>query len=581
VSCKIRYLTQRGEQFYYSRRLPTEASRNKRLRMQIFGPSDQYRVSLRTSCERTALERFREADEIYRCKLEEFNLTVKRQNIIRSPRDDRHMVELTPEMLDDIKDEIRERIRDKWRRLKITAELSAEHAEDFQREIESRETSAPELLSILKDLSESPADHLPDIDDIASHIIKSRNIFLRDPAIHRALVKNAVRDGYLLGEREVDDVLRNGVGRYDDLFKVASTRAPLISEVFAQSIAAMDRLKTRRDARNAQELIISVIGDKPLSHVSRQDIINFCRDEGSKTVGDTMPESVQRPISQATLQKKLTFFRSAVARAISLGQFAGENPVIRIDTSHFTRPPASGTMPQKRPLRPHELQKIFNYYWFSGCKAGNSIYKPGAHRLHGMHYWVPVIGALTGMRAAEIGGLQLSEIKLDDAYPHIEVTPNAFRGTKTDVKRLIPIIEYLDELGFREFVESRRRVGGVRLFEDWKPSGSNPVEAGCVDWANGKVIRAFNRSVIPNALGLDAQSGVRKEVTFHSLRGAFKTLLNHHEYNIPLNYINEVIGHQKGNLDKRYVGTIPIEQTYKAIHHCRYEGLTIPQLPQA
>ena len=45
------------------------------------------------------------------------------------------------------------------------------------------------------------------------------------------------------------------------------------------------------------------------------------------------------------------------------------------------------------------------------------------------------------------------------------------------------------------------------------------------------------------------------------------------------NFINEVIGHAKSELDERYVGSIAIEETYPAMRHCNYVGLVIPPAP--
>jgi hypothetical protein len=51
------------------------------------------------------------------------------------------------------------------------------------------------------------------------------------------------------------------------------------------------------------------------------------------------------------------------------------------------------------------------------------------------------------------------------------------------------------------------------------------------------------------------------------------------KHQVPVNVINEVIGHSKGELDKRYVGTIPLDETYPAIRACGWDGLKIPAAP--
>ena len=71
----------------------------------------------------------------------------------------------------------------------------------------------------------------------------------------------------------------------------------------------------------------------------------------------------------------------------------------------------------------------------------------------------------------------------------------------------------------------------------------------------------------------------RLEVTFHSFRGAFKSMLGLKRHNVPPNVINEVIGHSKSEMDKRYVSVVPLEETYSAIHATGWPELIIPDAP--
>lgn len=70
----------------------------------------------------------------------------------------------------------------------------------------------------------------------------------------------------------------------------------------------------------------------------------------------------------------------------------------------------------------------------------------------------------------------------------------------------------------------------------------------------------------------------RREVTFHSLRGAFKAMIGTTN-NIPMNVVHEVIGHAKNELDTRYIGEVTIEETYPLIGSLVYEGLILPKPP--
>ncbi len=283
-------------------------------------------------------------------------------------------------------------------------------------------------------------------------------------------------------------------------------------------------------------------------------------------------------MSSSTLKKKLGLLRAAINHAIETDNYAGVNPAARIDAGRFTKPVPKALMPDKRPFTVHELQLLLQHPWFTGCESVSRSHSPGEHRLNGMHFWVPVLAMHTGCRAGELGGLRLSEVRLDHQHPHLVIQDNVYRTTKGSYRRSVPILDVLLDLGFGNFVERIARADHDRLFHDWKaPAGR--TEAGATAWSNGSLIRAFNRTVVPQQLGTILAEGARQEVTFHGFRGAFKTLLGRSEYNLPENYKHEVIGHAKSALDKRYIQEIPLEDTYPAMRACAYERLQLPPAP--
>lgn len=279
------------------------------------------------------------------------------------------------------------------------------------------------------------------------------------------------------------------------------------------------------------------------------------------------------------MRKKLALIRAGFNFAIKRGELDMVNPASGIDVAVFAQPRPAMTMPRKRPFRVPELQSIFEYPWFTGCQSPVDTHSPGDYRLQGMHFWVPVVAALTGLRAGELGGLKIAEIAIDDKYPHIFVQPNEFRPTKNGQSRRVPILDCLDAIGFSSFVELRRQSGNARLFDDWKAPRRTTKSESDTAWSNGSIIRAFNRTIVPRALEREVNGQIRLDVTFHSFRGAFKSMLGLHRHGLSPNFINEVIGHSKNELDERYVGEIPIEETYPAMRSCTYAGLALPLAP--
>lgn len=123
-------------------------------------------------------------------------------------------------------------------------------------------------------------------------------------------------------------------------------------------------------------------------------------------------------------------------------------------------------------------------------------------------------------------------------------------------------------------------MGTDRLFPDWVlPKSSKAYEKHDTPWSNAKIIRAFNRTVIRNSLGERLRDDARQEVTFHGFRGAFKSMLGLQANAVSTNIIHEVTGHAKGEMDQRYVGMIPLEETYPAIRACGWSGLILPTSP--
>lgn len=180
-------------------------------------------------------------------------------------------------------------------------------------------------------------------------------------------------------------------------------------------------------------------------------------------------------------------------------------------------------------------------------------------------------------------GIDYYERRLPRALGDRPADWNALFGGKTrrGVSRLMCPDTLKKKVGLIRaaiFVERVAKAGHDRLFFDWQaPAGR--VDAGATAWANASLIRSFNRTVVPQQLWSLLIEGARQEVTFHSFRGAFKTLLGRSEYNLPDNYKHEVIGHAKSALDKRYVQKIPLADTYPAIRGCAYMGLQLPISP--
>lgn len=573
---QVQHLSIRRGVYYYARRVPNEVLDRPTMHEAIFDGKAMYRVSLRTKDSSLAFQRFQQEDARFRAKVALAIGSRVSEPVISSemgsggvPR------QLTAGILNQVEADFAEAAFRRWRRLHAVAELGEREREEFQREVDLREQEAESIRAILIDGEVARDPRLPDIAEAAARVAIENNLDV-DSADAMAVLRSAVRKGMLAGERRVDGLLRSGEGA---LVQPEDSSLPKLQEVIDVYMASKDRPRTVAEIREVGSALVALVGNVSVADVKSSHIRNFLKGQAARQVGGKDPKSVVRPLSPATLQKKLALIRAAFAFSIERDELPIANPASGIDVSAFAQTVSTAAMPDKRPFSLGELQKVFAHPWFTGCVSVRDIYAPGSHRLDGMHFWVPVVAALTGMRAGELGGLKVDEIAFDDQYPHIVVQSNEFRPTKTGKSRRVPILDALADIGFCDWVESARKSGRERLFDDWLPPRKAAFKAGEASWSNGAVIRAFNRNVVPTALGKAPDGRVRLDVTFHSFRGAFKSMLGLQRHGLPTNFINEVIGHAKSALDERYVGVIPIEETYPAVRACGYSGLTLPRLP--
>lgn len=135
-------------------------------------------------------------------------------------------------------------------------------------------------------------------------------------------------------------------------------------------------------------------------------------------------------------------------------------------TEAFAKTANKAIMPDKRRLQISELNAIFAHPWFTGCRSATETNKPGQFRLTGAEFWVPIVALFTGCRAAELGGLKVSEVMMEGPCPHLIIRDNEYRRTKSKRTRRVPVLDALIAMGFPAYVHRIRAGGHDRLFPD-------------------------------------------------------------------------------------------------------------------
>ena len=462
----------------------------------------------------------------------------------------------------------------------LKADTDPSHADEYKRMVYEFELFAPQIIEEREARAGEEGIDTPA--DIAAWLVEMDGIKAPAGSAEFGLIVGAIRAGISQGHRDIQALIEGNIApRISVVGTIANTKSLILSEVMNKYLIHRELPpRTEIEVRSSVRIFGEVIGDKPLDEITRKDFQKFVEKISASVIGSPKSGSVVRPVSAATVKKRIALLRAIINYAIDREYFGGPNPASGIKIDAYVKRSDLSIMPKKRRFTVEEMNLIFQHPWFTGCSSSTDTHSPGAVRLQGQEYWVPVLAALSGCRASELGGLMISEVVLDGPTPHLYIRDNKFRRTKSGKSRKVPLLDCLFDLGFRRYVEKIASGGAERLFPDWHASkGKNTNRNDDKAWANGSVIRAFNRTVIPSMLKGRLLEGARQEVTFHSFRGAFKAMLGSSEYKINHNWINEIIGHAKDQLDNSYIGEVALEETYAAVHACRYKGLQLPMSP--
>lgn len=390
----------------------------------------------------------------------------------------------------------------------------------------------------------------------------------------------AVRDGRTQGDRDVADLFAGKslpdtpsstlIANFSPKAKSAANSPTFMAVVADQKKVSGFAQKTLQKGRRAHQLFISLVGDKPVHLISRDDIHRFAEAVAKQQVGNRDG----RVVTQATVGSYLTQIRSPLNHAVDRNWILS-NPAAGVKPKNWAAPSDPVKKPPKRPFKVGELNQLFEHPWFAGCASDRSSYRPGAVMIEDMRYWAPVVSLYTGARASELGGLKLCEIILGPC-PHITIQPNEYRRTKSGKSRIIPVLDALLELGFSEYYERVSILGSDRLFPDWDCPQDRTLneEEELSRWANSRWIRAFNRTVIPKVFPHQNSKAERSPITFHSFRGSFKTLLIGSGAE---KKANAVIGHSETKLDKAYLSEMTPEDLHGEFSDANYTGLVLPR----
>lgn len=215
------------------------------------------------------------------------------------------------------------------------------------------------------------------------------------------------------------------------------------------------------------------------------------------------------------------------------------------------------TTNQRRPWMEAELQTLFGQPLFQkfeipkDWRCGNEA-----------AYWIPLLGLYTGARLSELAQLRTIDILEVSEAPSICITNlGSDQQLKTLAsKRIIPIHSELINIGFLEYVEKMRGIGGDSLWPDLKQRKNKPG------------------GYFSNWFGEYRESiGLKGYPDFHCFRHTVRSRLVESE--IPEHIIDSILGHEiKGSTGTKVYTHRTIKTLKNAIETLNYR-ISGPQLP--
>lgn len=320
----------------------------------------------------------------------------------------------------------------------------------------------------------------------------------------------------------------------------AATRSPTFEEATAAYIAI--KLAGRAWTKRTEEEIRRMLGfasehfggTTPIAEITkdqvralRDDIVKWRRKPPTRAkLKDLSAGPTIERIGPVTASKYFQFVAGAFRFWVDEG-YLTTSPVGRISVK-VPKGPRSGT---RTSFANQDLEALFSSPIFVGCasKARRTI--PGRQLLKDGYYWVPLVGALSGMRLSEIVQLLAQDVEANGEVPCFTVQADAEAGQSVKTSagwRVVPIHRRLIELGFLDFVRDRQRAGKrARIFAD--------VPLARVGTVGGEYSKWFGRRMA--GIGLK-----RPGLVFHSFRHRFVEELR--ELNAPAYVIKAIVGHE-------------------------------------
>ena len=318
-----------------------------------------------------------------------------------------------------------------------------------------------------------------------------RQFWLTVRLVHRALIEETrralVRYQGQLDERSHEDMFRNPSRPPEGRHHTATRRGPRITlgQLIQRYQTDPSRARLRPRTREAYVVVFRVLeellgAETLVDEITRDDcrrvrdvLIDLPRHARIRVPGVALARAADNELAKGlprlqpkTISNHLNNL-SALFKWAAREEYITHNPAAGLDVSNSTHRTKG-----KEPFNADQLRAIFSAPLYVGCQDDQAGYaKSGPNRPRRGRFWVPILGALTGMRLNEICQLSVNDIVVRDETDVILVRESADGEQRIKTRaseRAVPIHPILRRIGFLDHVAKMREAGEHRIFPELK-----------------------------------------------------------------------------------------------------------------
>jgi hypothetical protein len=364
------------------------------------------------------------------------------------------------------------------------------------------------------------------------------------PLFRRARLENTLRT--------MDRVSQETVAAHDSIFRDTFAHMPMrprreilsLGDMLEQFMGALRAAKRSAGTLRTYEIPARILKENiganaSLDSITREQILqlfellkqapsNATKRYPGLTLEQAIVEAGKRGDEQRLGRKTLENYFNNIGAifnfAVERGLMSANPTKDRLMRASFEN---RGNGRRKELFTIEQLNVLFRAPLYTGCKNDESGYaKPGPNQPRRGRFWVPLLALFHGFRCNEAAQLYTEDVGTQDGVFFVDIRKERANGAECDKRlkndqsdRRVPVHSSLLEIGFREFVEGRRRDRqNPRLFPEL-PLG-----------ANGYFSDPFSKwfgHFVEKTLGAECRA------TFHSFRHQFRNALDEAEISIP------------------------------------------------